>query len=119
MKRGFTIVEIMVVIVAITILAAITYSGVRDWRGRAVKSEVRSDLQNAANALESTRNFGGGYPSTLAAANFRGSDNVTLTYSLRSDGSYCLNGQSTTRTTVRWSIDSRVSKEARELTCTP
>ena len=119
MKRGFTIVEILVVIVLIALLAGITYAGVRDWRGRAVKSEVKSDLQNAANALDSTRNFNNGYPASLSTAGFRSSDNVTLTYGLRSDGSYCLNGSSTTRTTVKYNIDSRVSKTPVENTCTP
>ena len=119
MKKGFTIVEILLIIVLISVLAGITYAGVRDWRGRTIRSEVKSDLKNAANALDSTRNFSSGYPSDLSAAGFRGSDTVTLSYSLRSDGSYCLNGTSTTRTAIRYNIDTRVSKTPRENTCTP
>ena len=119
MKRGFTIVEVLLVVALISILAGLTYVGVRDWRGRAIKSEVKSDLQNAANALDNTRNFSSGYPASLAAAGFRSSDTVNLTYNLRSDGTYCLNGSSITRTSVRFNIDTRVSKTPRDNTCTP
>lgn len=67
--RGFTIVELLVVIVVIGILAAITivaYSGVQQ---RAVAASLTSDLDNATKLLKLDQVTGSNYPATLALAN--------------------------------------------------
>lgn len=119
MKRGFTIVEIIVVVSVLAIIVSVAYFSLNNWRNDAATSEVQSDLRNGANAVQNIRNFEGQYPGTLQAAGFRGSDSVTLEYSVRGDGSYCLNGQSDIRPAVQWHIDSRTGSDPLEGRCTP
>ena len=62
---GFTIVELLVVIVVIGILAGLTMVTYRGFRERAVITTLKSDLTNAANAMEIARIEANGYPATL------------------------------------------------------
>ena len=68
-QTGFTIVELLIVIVVIAILAAITivaYNGIQE---RAKSSVLASDLTNAAKQLKIDFIDDGEYPATAAAAN--------------------------------------------------
>jgi prepilin-type N-terminal cleavage/methylation domain-containing protein len=68
-KYGFTIVELLVVIVVIGILAAITivsYGGVSQ---RATVASLQSDLANVSKQLKLDQVINGVYPATLALAN--------------------------------------------------
>lgn len=85
-KQGFTIVELLIVIIVIGILAAlilVAYSGVND---QARASVLKSDLTQAGKQLGIDReNSGGGsYPTSLAAANggkgINASSGATFTY---------------------------------------
>ena len=63
-QKGFTIVELLIVIVVIAVLAAIVivaYNAVQD---RAQESSVRVDMTNIAKQLEIHRVDEGRYPST-------------------------------------------------------
>ena len=65
---GFTIVELLIVIVVIGILAAITivaYSGIQN---RAYDAAVKSDLANFVNKIELAKVDSGTYPATLTSA---------------------------------------------------
>jgi len=67
-KRGFTIVELLVVIVVIGILATITviaYNGVQD---NAHRATVMSDLDSATSILELSLKQAGSYPATVSVA---------------------------------------------------
>lgn len=54
---GFTIVELVVVIVVMGILATITVASYGNWRERTVTNQIKSDLNGVATAMENVRNF--------------------------------------------------------------
>ena len=51
MNRGFTVVELLVVIVVIGILATLTMFGYQRWRQDTVRTAISADLQAAAQAM--------------------------------------------------------------------
>ena len=82
MRRGFTIVELLIVIVVIGILAGISivaYSGVQS---RAQIASVQSDLTQAIQKLESLKitDSSETYPTQLLATDFDASQGNTITY---------------------------------------
>ena len=90
---GFTIVELLVVIVVIAILAAITIVAYNGIQGRAIEATMKNDLQNAASVLELDNTRDGSYPATATAANggvgLKTSGSNVLTYTTKSYG-YCV-----------------------------
>jgi type II secretion system protein G len=67
-QRGFTIVELLIVIVVIAILAAITIVAYNGIQGRALDSDRVSDLATIRKALESYKVVNGSYPEENAAS---------------------------------------------------
>lgn len=65
-QRGFTITELVIIVVVIAILAAIATVNYGSWRQRTVRNAMTADLRGAAQAMEQYRNFHNVYP-TLAA----------------------------------------------------
>jgi len=92
-QKGFTIVELLIVVVVIAILAAITIVAYNGIQNRARTSAMQSELVSAAKKIEvykQTLGNGTSYPGDLSVAGVSSSSNNTLTY-LPSDGStYCL-----------------------------
>jgi prepilin-type N-terminal cleavage/methylation domain-containing protein len=68
-NRGFTIVELLIVIVVIAILAAITLVAYNGIRTRGTEASLRSDLRNAVGQLEADAATGNSYPSSQESAN--------------------------------------------------
>jgi general secretion pathway protein G len=64
-KSGFTIVELLVVIVVIGILAAITIVSYTGISSRANIAVMQSDLSNSADQLKIYQTYNGSYPTTL------------------------------------------------------
>lgn len=70
--RGFTIVELLIVIVVIGILAAITIVAYNGVQGRARDAQRLSDLKTIMKALEVYKANNGTYPAVVSTANASG-----------------------------------------------
>jgi len=88
-KKGFTIVELLVVIAVIGVLAAIVvvaYEGVQD---KAKGKVLTSDLSTALKQLTIDQGRNGGYPATIADANkgrgLTASPGTTFTYTFNNN----------------------------------
>jgi len=95
-KLGFTIVELLIVVVVIAILASITIVSYNGISKRAKDSAIQSNLSSGIQKLELFKlNDGSGiYPATLGAAgldSFTNSGDTVYSYGVSSDSkSYCL-----------------------------
>ena len=97
-RNGFTIVELLIVIVVIGILAAITIVSFNGVQSRARVASLQTDTENAVKSLELFKvdNAASQYPLTLAQANLKASGDNTLTYtSYASSGGYCVQATNT------------------------
>ena len=94
-SKGFTIVELLVVIVVIAILAAIAIVSYNGISNRAREVAIQSDVQDFAKTVENDKITNGTYPASAAAANggrglTSGSGN-TVSYNVDTQGSaFCL-----------------------------
>lgn len=107
-KQGFTIVEIVIVIIVIGILAAVSIIGYGAWRSSVATKVVKSDLNQAIAAMENARTFDEeGYPSTLPTT-IEASDTVQLSGGGRPGGkSYCIQASSTEVSSVQYYVSSK------------
>ena len=71
-QTGFTIVELLIVIVVIAILAAITIVAFNGIQGRARDSQRVQDLKSIVKALELYKTANGSYPAAVGTANASG-----------------------------------------------
>jgi prepilin-type N-terminal cleavage/methylation domain-containing protein len=105
-SRGFTIVELIVVIVCIGILAGITIVAYGGWRKSVAQKQVQSDLNGIAAAMDSERNFNNAYPTSLPST-FTASPGVTLYYKPGGTSTvYCIQATSVQVPTVVYYLDS-------------
>ena len=74
-QTGFTIVELLIVIVVIAILAAITIVAYNGIQARAKDSRVQSDIQSVAKKIELYAVDNGSYPSTGSLSTVYSDDN--------------------------------------------
>src|SRR5665647_2474224 len=108
-RRGFAIVELLVVIAVIGILATISIVSYGAWKKSAATAQVKSDLNGVAAAMESARTFNNAYPTTLPST-MTASDGVSLTGGSADGGkTYCIDGASTANATIVYYVDSTAS----------
>lgn len=114
--QGFTIVEIVMVIVIMGILGTLTYVGIGEWRTRVAETEVQSDINGVIAGMEDRRNFQDGFPVFSEGTEFDGSNDtrnifsssegVRLAYIRGDDKSYCVEAHSLARPSVFLFFDS-------------
>jgi len=104
-SRGFTIVELLIVIIVIAILASITIVAYNGIQKRTVQSLVQNTAREAAKAMEMKKTVEGIYPTTIP-------DTFTITSSLGvgitqvgDQASFCFNVTTTRYDDVFYSID--------------
>ncbi len=106
MKKGFTIVELVVIIVVLALLASISTIGYQGWRQSASRDAVQTDLQAASHAMKQYRNFNNVYPTNEALKNTYSGQTVVTIKLLDSGKNFCLTGVGgNPETTLYW--DSR------------
>lgn len=92
-SKGFTIVELLVVIVVIAVLAAITIVAYNGIQRQAIETTMQSDLKGAATQTQLDQTTTGSLPATAGAANggkgLKSSGNNVLSYELKPYG-YCI-----------------------------
>lgn len=108
-QTGFTIIELLIVIVVIGILAAITIVAYNGVMSQAHEAVLKSDLSSAQNALGIDESADGGYP--LTASQVDGGKGLPASngtsYQYSSDGtSYCLTATSDVASVPVYHVDS-------------
>jgi len=76
--RGYTIVELLIVIVVIGILSVLIFGGVINSQARARDTERATDIDVLRSRLEQYYNDNGGYPNTFSVSTFPAMDPATL-----------------------------------------
>lgn len=111
-RAGFTIVELLIVVVVIAILAAVTVVAYNGISNRAVESALKSDLTTVAKQLQIDKIKSGStvFPETLADANegngLSASSEANSYYTTLSDGQgFCLTLVSIRNASIIFSID--------------
>lgn len=94
-KFGFTIVELLVVIVVLGILASVGVVGYGAWKSRTAQNVIKSDLTNVVAAMESARNFGSGYPTTIPTTISASKDVTLFGGGFNAGQAFCVQGTST------------------------
>lgn len=108
---GFTIVELMTVIVVMVILATIVIVGYGAWEKNLASDLVKNDLRAAGAEMEKSRNWeestSGGYPSGLPG-DFSPSAGVNVSGGGRAGGgTYCFTGTSTSDTSINFYVSNK------------
>ena len=96
--KGFTLLELLVVVIIIGILSAIAIPTFLKQREKGWDKAVKSDLRNNALKMEEYLDDNGTYPTTAALAGFKASDTVGVTQIVSGGGlatAFCLQAEST------------------------
>jgi type IV pilus assembly protein PilA len=92
-NEGFTLVEILVIIAIIALLAVIAIPQFISYRSQAIDAQLKSDLRNAAVAVESYFTKKSVYPVSVAEIEgygFHPTDGVTLSITIMTPSSYSI-----------------------------
>ena len=96
MREGFTLIEILLVITIIGILAAIAIPQFARYRSQAIDAQLKSDLRNAAVAVESYFTKKSVYPASIEEVDdygFKASEGVSVTLNILSASSFTITAE--------------------------
>jgi prepilin-type N-terminal cleavage/methylation domain-containing protein len=100
---GFTLVEMMVVVAVLGILISLTAFSYNGWQSGIVKRQIQSDLSILASAMQSAKNFGSGYPTSIPNT-FKGSGDLTFEYIGGNSSGYCIEARSNKISSIVYNI---------------
>ena len=103
-SRGFTVIEVIVVVVVIGVLAAVTIVRYDDFQKSVIAAQLKSDLNGAATAMENARMFGNVYPTSVPSV-FAPSPGVTLVGGSPDGKAYCIDASSSSDASIHYYVD--------------
>jgi type IV pilus assembly protein PilA len=107
--KGFSLLELLVVVAIIGLLAAIAIPQFLSYRARAVDSQMKSDLKNAAVAMDSYFAEKKEYPTSVAAiisVGFNQTEGVALTIVVPTPSSFTITATKPSGTQPNFTFDS-------------
>jgi len=105
-SRGFTIIELLMATIVIGILASIGAISYGNYQRSLTVSQLKSDLNGVASAMENSRTFGNSYPITVPST-FTASPTITLSGGSNDGGkTYCVDSSSSKDASLHYYIDS-------------
>lgn len=114
-KSGFTIVELLIVIVVIAVLAAIVTMSFRGIQDQARTANLKADLSGAVKQMELVKVDSGSYPTSLSTAGLKPSAGTNFQL-ISSGSSYCLSANSTANSSLSYKV-SNTSSTPQDGTC--
>ena len=116
--KGFTVIELVVVITVIAILATVVIVGWGAWRENTAKTVVENDLNGVVASLQSASIWQDGLSSLTPGAEIpdtlmEASDDVTLTYYGGTATAYCIDAESKVETSIKRYVKVIDKKETR------
>lgn len=118
-KYGFTIVELLIVIVVIGILAALVISAYGNVTKRAVAASLQSDLHNSAKQLKAYHAANGAYPAAIDDCPTPSSGNVCLRASSNNTYTYAYDNSSSPKTFSLKAVNGSVAYEVTQSNSEP
>lgn len=105
LTSGFTIVEMMTVIIILGILGSLTAFSFGNWQAQMAENELESDLRIAGSALSSAKAFSSASLTSIPSK-YNPSKNIVMEATNAPSGQYCLNAYHIKYTSLRKSIRS-------------
>ncbi len=107
-RRGFTIVELLIVIVVIGILAAIVIVAFNGVQNKAKVTSISSGLKQYSKSMAAYNAANSRYPTSLEEAGVKNSNGISYQYTSATEQEYCLTATSGTLTYYVSQVDATV-----------
>jgi prepilin-type N-terminal cleavage/methylation domain-containing protein len=105
-NKGFTVIELLIVIAVIAVLATLVIVGYGGWKNTTLTSQIKSDLNGVASAMESARNFTSIYPASIPSTFTASSGSVLSGGSTDGGVTYCIDATTSSDPSITYYIAS-------------